>query len=98
MSLTWLCGGVLIGLFNALAMSVAVARLSPAASRQGLLWVTGGMVARWVFVAAFLAAALQHGIGAGLLAFAGLWLTYWAAVGCWCRAGGGDIGRGVWRA
>lgn len=97
MSLVWLFAGVLVGLLNALAMSAAVARLSPAAPTQGLFWIAGGMVARWVVIAVFLAAALQQGAGTGLLAFAGLWLARWAAVGWWYRAGNENVRRSEWK-
>ena len=97
MSLVWLFGGVLVGLLNALAMSVAVRRLTPAASAKGLHWITGGMAARWVFTAAFLVAALRQGAGAGLLAFAGLWLARWAAVGWWYRARNKNVRRSAWK-
>lgn len=81
MSLLWLLGGVLVGLLNALVMAATVNRLTPAA--KGLYWITGGMAARWAFVAVFLIAALRQGAGAGLLAFAGLWLARWAAIAWW---------------
>lgn len=83
MSLIWLFTGVLSGLLNALAMAATVARLTPAAPVQSLRRITGGMALRWILTAALLAAALRHGAGAGLLAFAGLWLARWAAIVWW---------------
>jgi hypothetical protein len=39
------------------------------------------MLLRWALTAGLLTAALQRGVGSGLLAFFGLWLGRWATVG-----------------
>lgn len=83
MNLVWLFAGMLVGLLNALTISATVTRLTSAAAVQSLCRITSGMALRWILTAVLLAAALRHGAGAGLLAFAGLWLARWATIMWW---------------
>ncbi len=85
MNLIWPCAGVLVGLLNALTMSAAVRRLTPAAPVTGLCRIAGGMLVRWALVAVLLAVSLRQSAGAGLAAFAGLWLARWVAIAWWSR-------------
>ncbi len=83
MSLTWLFAGILLGLLNALTMAATVRGLTSGAAANRLYWITGGMVARWAWTAALLVIALRQSAGAGLAAFAGLWIARWAAIAWW---------------
>ncbi len=79
----WPIVGALIGMLNALALSVTVQRLDgdrPATS-YGLL--IAGMAGRWVVTAVLLAVVFKNGINAGLLALAGFWIARWAAILWW---------------
>jgi len=48
MILIWLAAGMVIGLVNALMMSVTVWRLDANAPVQGLGWLMVGMAGRWI--------------------------------------------------
>lgn len=84
MSLLWLLAGILLGLFNALTMAATVRGPVPTTANR-LYWIIGGMVARWVWTAALLIVALRQSAGAGLAAFAGLWLARWVAIAWWSK-------------
>lgn len=87
MILVWLAVGILIGLANALTMSVAVWRLSANASGRGLGWLMAGMLGRWTWTAALLAVAFWRGMAEGLLALTGFWAARWVAIVWWSRKG-----------
>ena len=91
-NLAWFIAGALVGLLNALAMSVAVRRLAPSAPARSLFELMGGTAVRWVCIAVLLAVALRQGSASGLLAFAGLWLARWTAIAWW--SGNRDEGAG----
>jgi hypothetical protein len=91
MNLAWFIAGALVGLLNALAMSVAVRRLAPSAPARSLFGLAGGTAVRWACIAMLLAVALRQGSASGLLAFAGLWLARWAAIVWWS----GSRGKGA---
>lgn len=83
MSLLWLLLGVALGLLNALTMAATVRGLAPTAAIYPLRRVFGGMAARWLWTAILLIVALRQSAGAGLAAFAGLWIARWAAIAWW---------------
>lgn len=83
MSLLWLLAGAALGLLNALTMAATVRGLVPTAAPYPLCRVLGGMTVRWVWTAALLIVALRQSAGAGLAAFAGLWIARWAAIAWW---------------
>ncbi|MCD4739071.1 MAG: hypothetical protein K8R89_07425, partial [Anaerolineae bacterium] len=74
MSWFWFGVGLLSGWSNIALHVWGVSRLGARSSVGILLWVQAGFFLRWLLIAATLAAALQSGIGAGLAAFAGIWL------------------------
>ncbi|MEA3345876.1 MAG: hypothetical protein U9Q78_06500 [Chloroflexota bacterium] len=75
MAAFWLLIGLAIGLLNMLTLCWTVARLDPGAPSTAVALVLAGAILRWGLAAGLLIAALQRGIGPGLLAFAGLWLA-----------------------
>ena len=95
--LAWLAGGLLVGLLNALAMSVAVQRLDPSAPARGVQGLVWGAALRWLCLGLLLAVALRQGGLAGLLAFGGLWLARWAAVAWWQGQRGEQAGWPLWK-
>ena len=80
MAVVWLIAGALVGWVSILTQVWTVARLCPRMPRQGLWLLIGGMLLRWTLIAGLLSVALRQGIVAGLLAFAGLWVTRWVLV------------------
>jgi hypothetical protein len=85
----WCLAGLAIGAFGGWTTWLTVNRLRPGASHSIVTWTLGGTFLRWILAAGLLAAALQHGAAAGLLAFSGLWLARWGAVG-WASIGAGE--------
>lgn len=83
MNLTWLLAGILLGLLNALMMASTVHGLAPVAAPYPLRRVFGGIAVRWLWTAALLIVALRQSAGAGLAAFAGLWIARWTAIAWW---------------
>lgn len=81
----WPLAGGLVGIVNGLTRWTTISYLSSAAVTRSLILVLGGMVVRLGFVAGLLIAGLKQGIDAGLLAFAGLWVTRWIIV-VWSNA------------
>lgn len=76
----WPFAGGLVGIVNGLTRWTTISYLSSEAVTRSLVLVVGGMVVRLGFVAGLLIAGLKQGIAAGLLAFAGLWITRWIIV------------------
>ena len=74
--LLWLLAGGVAGALNALSTWWIVAHLHPEAPGRALAGTLGGVLARWCLAAILLIRAIQGGILAGLLAFAGLWLAW----------------------
>jgi hypothetical protein len=81
MILSWCLAGLAVGAFNGWTTWRTADRLRPGVSHRIVVWVLGGALLRWSLAAGLLAAALQHGIAPGLLAFFGLWLARWGTVG-----------------
>jgi hypothetical protein len=81
MILSWCLAGVTVGAFNGWTAWQTVDRLRPGTSQRIVMLVLGGASLRWALAAGLLAAALQHGVTSGLLAFSGLWLARWGTVG-----------------
>ncbi len=80
MVVVWLIAGALVGWVSILIQVWTMPRLRPDALRQRLGGMIGGMLLRWLLIAGLLSVALQQGIVAGLLAFAGLWLARWLGI------------------
>jgi hypothetical protein len=76
----WPFAGGLVGIVNGLTRWTTISYLSTEAVTRSLVLVLGGMVVRLAFVTGLLIAGLKQGIDAGLLAFAGLWITRWIIV------------------
>jgi len=83
MNLLWLLAGIALGLGNALTMASTVRGLAPTAATYPLRRVFGGVAVRWLWTAVLLVVALRQSAGAGLAAFAGLWIARWAAIAWW---------------
>jgi hypothetical protein len=83
MSVVWLLVGAALGVVNGLILQQTVDRLSPETSANAVLGIMGGTAVRWGLIAGLLIVALHQGAVAGLLAFAGLWLSRWATVIWW---------------
>jgi hypothetical protein len=81
----WPLVGGLVGFVNGLTRWTTISYLSSDAITRSLALVLGGMVVRLGFVTGLLIAGLKQGIDAGLLAFAGLWVTRWIIV-IWSNA------------
>jgi hypothetical protein len=73
----WVLAGGLVGTANGLTRWWTVSRLQHNMGRSALALVWGGLTVRLALAAALLTLGLRHGIGSGLLAFAGLWLARW---------------------
>jgi len=88
----WPFAGGLVGVVNGLTRWTTISHLSSEAVTRSLLLMLGGMVLRLGFVAGLLIVGLKQGIDAGLLAFAGLWVTRWLIV-IWSNARQGPRAR-----
>lgn len=88
----WLLLGVVTACLNGLARWWTVSRLR-AEMGHNALWLTlSTLVVRLALVTALLIAALQQGIGSGLAAFVGLWLSRWSTV-IWAQASAPSASR-----
>ncbi|MBN1136953.1 MAG: hypothetical protein JXM73_10220 [Anaerolineae bacterium] len=92
MTLLWLALGALVGGIHGWTQRWTVARLQPDAIRLSLALVLAGAVVRWLLAAGLLLTALLQGIGAAVVALAGMMVARWALVWWWNRCEWGPTG------
>lgn len=85
----WLLMGGLVGALNGLTRWWTVARLQAEMGSNALALTLGGLVIRLALVTVLLTGGLRQGIGPGLLAFTGLWVTRMVTV-IWFHASAGS--------
>jgi len=73
----WLLGGILVGFINAVLTVRTVTKVRPEVNYSMSAVVLRGLFSRLGLAAAIMLVAINRGIGAGLMAFAGLWLARW---------------------
>ncbi|MGC9469619.1 MAG: hypothetical protein ACP5HS_13570 [Anaerolineae bacterium] len=76
----WLLGGLLVSACQTASLVLLVASLQPEAVRRVSSRVMRSYALRYALAGLVLAVAFREGVGAGLMAFAGLWVGRWGAV------------------
>ena len=89
----WVLAGMAVGLLNGLFLCWTVARVRPHAAGN-VVSLLGGFLMRLGLAGGLLLLAIRSGVGAALLAFAGLWLARWVVI-WWANRFGERVWVGV---
>jgi hypothetical protein len=82
----WFLAGTFVGILSGLSQQWTVGQIHADSSRKVAVLLIGGFIFRLGLAGLVLFAAIQQGIFAALLAFAGLWIARWGLSLYWHKS------------